>query len=84
MAARWCDGAAALLSLASSGRIRAVSPSSSCLREPDSGFDAGPRVARWWCVDTPPESLLVVVETIGALFAIALFALLPWLVAICW
>ncbi|MBX3686220.1 MAG: hypothetical protein KF909_08785 [Rhodocyclaceae bacterium] len=72
----------ALLSLASSGRIRAVSP---FLFPACASLIAASMLALEWLavrVDTPPESLLVVVETIGALPAIALFALLPWLVAI--
>jgi len=70
----------ALVTLASSGRIRAVSP---FLFPICSSLVAASMLALEWLsqsVEAPPESLLTVVDTIGAVPAIALFVLLPWLV----
>lgn len=70
----------ALVTLATSGRIRAVSP---FLFPVCSSLIAASMLALEWLsqsVEAPPQSVVAVVETIGALPAIALFALLPWLV----
>ena len=70
----------ALVTLASSGRIRAVSP---FLFPVCASLMAASMLALEWLaqsVDAPPQALLSVVDAIGAIPAIALFALLPWLV----